>query len=305
MGVLGPYKQEFMKLVQNSLSKNTWQVYENAIANFEQFRVNHHLDLNWPVPISDLINFIAYLSVQSYSPNTVKSYLAGLGFKMKMENTIDSTESFIIKKMISGMSKTYKSIDIRKPISENILADLINVLPKVCFSQYEAKLFSAIFALAFFAFLRIGEAVSSGLGDHIIQRNDLEIDQTTKNISITIASSKTDQYGHKTKLVINSGSSNVELFEIINQYLKVRPLILGPLFCHLNHKVVSRFQVCKVLKTSLQFLGLNDSEYNTHSFRIGACTHAFQMGKSEDEIMLMGRWKSDVYKKYIRINHSF
>jgi hypothetical protein len=35
---------------------------------------------------------------------------------------------------------------------------------------------------------------------------------------------------------------------------------------------------------------------------IGAATHAAKMGKSDDEIMTMSRWKSDSYKRYIRID---
>ena len=49
-------------------------------------------------------------------------------------------------------------------------------------------------------------------------------------------------------------------------------------------------------------MGYNENDYNTHSFRIGAATHAAKMGKSDDEIMTMGRWKSDSYKRYIRID---
>jgi hypothetical protein len=33
-----------------------------------------------------------------------------------------------------------------------------------------------------------------------------------------------------------------------------------------------------------------------------AATHAAKMSISDDEIMTMGRWKSDSYKRYIRIN---
>jgi hypothetical protein len=32
-------------------------------------------------------------------------------------------------------------------------------------------------------------------------------------------------------------------------------------------------------------LGYNENDYNTHSFRIGAATHAAKMGNSDDEIM--------------------
>jgi hypothetical protein len=49
-------------------------------------------------------------------------------------------------------------------------------------------------------------------------------------------------------------------------------------------------------------LGYNENDYNTHSFRIGAATHASKMGKCDDEIMTMDRWKSDSYKRYIRID---
>jgi len=38
--------------------------------------------------------------------------------------------------------------------------------------------------------------------------------------------------------------------------------------------------------------------------RIGAATNAAEIGKSDDEIMIMGRWKSDTYKTYIRIDTS-
>jgi hypothetical protein len=46
-------------------------------------------------------------------------------------------------------------------------------------------------------------------------------------------------------------------------------------------------------------LGYNENDYNTDSFRIGAATHAAKMGKSDDEIMTMERWKSESYKRYI------
>jgi hypothetical protein len=57
------------------------------------------------------------------------------------------------------MSKTYKRADIRRPITVEILVDIIRILPQICNSIYEAKLFSAVFVLAFRAFLRIGETM--------------------------------------------------------------------------------------------------------------------------------------------------
>jgi hypothetical protein len=106
-GIFVHFKLDFVNLVENSLSENTWNVYANAEKSFEKIRKNYDLEKVWPVPISHLINFIVYLAKNSYSPNTAKSYIVAIGFKMKMNNHTDSTDSFIVKKLLKGMSKTY------------------------------------------------------------------------------------------------------------------------------------------------------------------------------------------------------
>lgn len=154
-----PFKLDFVNLVENSLSVNTWNVYANTEKSFK--KLEKIMTSKRFGPFSHLINFV-YLAKNSYSPNTAKSYIAAIGFKMKMNNLTDSTDSFIVKKLLKGMSKTYKRADIRRPITVEILADIIRILPQICNSTYEAKLFSAVFVLAFRAFLRIGETVESG-----------------------------------------------------------------------------------------------------------------------------------------------
>ena len=47
--------------------------------------------------------------------------------------------------------------------------------------------------------------------------------------------------------------------------------------------------------------GCQSKYYKGHSFRIGAATSAVAAGIPEAQIILMGRWSSDAYKKYIRI----
>jgi hypothetical protein len=73
--IVEPFKLDFVNLVENSLSENTWNVYANAEKSFEKFRKKYDLEKVWPVPISHLINFIVYLANNSYSPNTAKSFI--------------------------------------------------------------------------------------------------------------------------------------------------------------------------------------------------------------------------------------
>jgi len=40
-------------------------------------------------------------------------------------------------------------------------------------------------------------------------------------------------------------------------------------------------------------LGLDDTLYHTHSFRIGAATSAKEADITDSDIKMMGRWKND------------
>ena len=51
----------------------------------------------------------------------------------------------------------------------------------------------------------------------------------------------------------------------------------------------------------LRLAGLDDSNYNTHSFRIGATTTAKAMGIADVHIQLLGRWRSSAYQDYIKM----
>ena len=64
--------------------------------------------------------------------------------------------------------------------------------------------FFSCFVLAFRAFVRIGETVESSKSSHVIQKSDVILNHTDRSVSVTINSSKTDQYGLKTKLVLIS-----------------------------------------------------------------------------------------------------
>ena len=79
------------------------------------------------------------MAKNSYSPNTAKSCIAAIGFKMKMNNRTDSTDSFIVSKLLKGMSKTYKRADIRRPITVEILADIIRMLPQITNMQFDIR----------------------------------------------------------------------------------------------------------------------------------------------------------------------
>ena len=84
-------------------------------------------------------------------------------------------------------------------------------------------------------------------------------------------------------------------------FLKARGLAPGPLFCHKDYSPLTRSQLVNNLRKVLTQAGVDASNFTGHSFRIGAATAAAANGVEDSLIQTLGRWKSDSYKRYIRI----
>ena len=68
---------------------------------------------------------------------------------------------FIVLKLLEGMRRLKKPCDSRLPVTGPLLHKILNFLPQVCFNTYETKLFRAVYSLAFFVFLQVGELTLS------------------------------------------------------------------------------------------------------------------------------------------------
>ena len=120
-GILEPFVPEVTKLLEASNSKNMWNTYQNDIFSFVPFRLNQGLRDTWPSSISDLVNYVAYLSSFGYAPSTVKVYLSGLSHWLQLNQMSDFTQSFNIQKMLKGMDRLYVVEDSCKPITLELL----------------------------------------------------------------------------------------------------------------------------------------------------------------------------------------
>ncbi|XP_046553789.1 uncharacterized protein LOC124263243 isoform X2 [Haliotis rubra] len=80
---LADLDQEAQRLLQQSLSSNTWATYETVINTLHTFRAAHNLDQVWPVPIDHMVHFIAYMSLRQFS--FVKTYISALSTYHKLK----------------------------------------------------------------------------------------------------------------------------------------------------------------------------------------------------------------------------
>lgn len=203
--------------------------------------------------------------------------------------------------MLEGWRRSApRSQDVRRPITLDILTQIRFKLRALCWSKYEARLFSAAFSFAFFGALRIGEVVCT---DRLSQRGLLFEDVTvaSSHVVLKIRSSKTDQLGKgalvRLQATLKAGPCPVK---DARKYLYLRPKASGPFFLHADGSPLSKQQFTRVMRKAIAAIGLPQEEYAAHSFRIGAATTAAHMGLPAERIMDMGRWKSNAYKGYIR-----
>lgn len=295
---------EFDRLVEASVSENTHETYRKGIDCFESFRNEYDLVASWPPPLSHVTTFIAFLSLSKKSHSTVSTYISAINFKCKMSQFVDFANNFLVRKMLEGMRRTNKKKDTRLPISRELLHKIINALPLVCTSNFEAALFSSAFSIAFHGFLRVGEIAMNKpcqLKQIItINNTDLCLDGESEMIKLRITYSKADQHGKGSIVHIRANGEIYCPVHLLKKYLAMRPKVPGPLYCHFGGKPITRYQFASLLNKTLKFLGIDSSHIRTHSFRIGAASTHYENGTSYEDIQRLGRWSSDTFKRYIR-----
>ncbi len=121
-------------------------------------------------------------------------------------------------------------------------------------------------------------------------------------ISVFLKQSKTDQDKSGIKLFL--GRTNQDLCPVVAvlAYLGVRKVgSTTALFVQDGGNPLSRAALVAWLKSTLRVAGVDSSFFTGHSFRIGAASTAAAKGVEDSTIQALGRWKSDAFKRYIRI----
>lgn len=169
-----------LKLVTASLAPKSRQLYERAMDRYLKFSTSHYnLEAHWPASVLSLIEFIGHMHDGHYAASTITSYVSALSFMHKLSLHKDPAESFLVKKALAGASKLRPAADLRRPITPGILHHLRKVTPQATSSNFNAMLLSAMFTLAFHAFLRVGEiAVANQEDQRVIHRRDLVFQHT-------------------------------------------------------------------------------------------------------------------------------
>ena len=97
-----------------------------------------------------------------------------------MLNVEDTTNRFIVKKVLEGLKRLKHHVDTRLPITSSLLVEVVQIFPGISSDLYEGRMFSSAFTLDFACFLRVGEFTysTSCIEEKIISVNDALLDES-------------------------------------------------------------------------------------------------------------------------------
>ena len=175
-------------------------------------------------------------------------------------------------------------------------------------SDFDVVMLWGACCLGFFAFLRAGEFTvpSRAAYDPSVHLSveDVAIDSRAAPsiIRLRLKQSKTDPFRRGVDIHLGKTDSDLCPVTAVLAYLAIRGSAPGPLFLFRDGATLSRGRLVSEVRGALAASGHDPARYSGHSFRIGAVTAAASRGLEDSTIQTLGRWRSDAYKQYLKLD---
>ena len=296
------------QLLDASISASTGRTYRNAISIYSSFYGSFHkskvLGL-FPIAEEDCAHFIVYLVNRGYKTSSIQTNIAALNYVHNMLGFASIASSFMIKKLILGSRHLHPCHDQRRPVRLHLLHDFVRSIDRLFPLDYETVMYKSMVLLAFHFFLRVGEYTSRNeSNDHAIERKNIKFSfksSRLRGVAITIEHFKHSSQPVTLSLKVGKRPAFCPVMALA-KYVGLRASSGGPLYINRDGSPVTSSQFSTVFRQVVLDTNLDPKYYKPHCLRIGGTTRVHQLGFSDSRIREMGRWKSDAYKKYIRIS---
>jgi len=287
-----------MNLMGKSLADSSWASYQRSLGLFVTFLQNYQLPLCLPVHPTTIALYISYLHDKGYAHTSIRTLLSAVAYIHQLTHNHNPCEAWLVDKVLAGAKRDRPRCDVRMPITRPLLTQLMQAAYSCVPKVYERLMFVSMVALAFAAFLRVGEmSLSQGNRDNMLTLGNVCLNQVGAMKYLTVIFTS---YKHSAGRAAHVKVSDGATITALEQYLAVRGTNPGFLFIWPSGKPVTREQFNNCFQRCLSFCGMDTSLYKTHSLRIGAACQAAADGYTESQIKAWGRWHSDAFKKYLR-----
>ena len=310
------YVAEVLERLKNNQTRDTtlntyidiWRQLNKFIINLD----NRDKHLSWE---DKTALFGAYLVDKGVQSSTLKSYFSAIKFILKQDGYIWDAKKMILSALIRGCHLENDAVKIRLPIQKGLLEMLLYEISRKFGEKqpYLEILYQAIFCLAYYGMLRVGEIAK---GPHMVKAPNVHVGDNKDKVQIVLYSSKTHgQSSRPQKIKISAGEPTSKIkgsqkthfcpIKIAIKYMHIRGAYLKrdeAFFIFAYRSAIKPCQLRGVLRGLLKDLSLDSQLYDVHSFRIGRTCDLYKYGYSIEQIKVFGRWKSNAVYKYLK-NH--
>ena len=256
--------------------------------------------------------FGAYLVDNGIQSSTLKSYFSAIKHVLKLDGYQWDDTKVLLSSLVRSCKLVNDKVKTRLPIQKGLLEMLLFEIDRKYYTTsqqpYLAILFKAIFSLAYYGMLRVGELA---FGNHSIKACNIHVGNNKDKILIVLYSSKThgkESRPQKVKISALEGSDRNPKkifcpFKLVIQYMNQRGDYIDEneqFFIFRDRSPVKPAQIRTILRELLDKLNLDSSLYDVHSFRGGRTSDLAKFGYSIDRIKSMGRWKSSAVYRYLK-----
>jgi hypothetical protein len=331
--------EDAAKLVVSGLAASTRASYSSACRTYEHFCKAFGF-VAYELSDEQLTLFVAF-SVKRVKVASVEQYLKAVREACEsMGMKPPSLTSFPrLQRALQGARYSERADRgdgyYRLPITLQMLAAMVEVALKRMNREREAGKVvpvgggledgvqrATMYVVAFFGAMRPGEITlrtqrsnnqpSVQLRMKHIRRMDVVNPYTMKRMgmwSLFLESSKTDQLGERSDIALGESGQDLCPVRLLDFYMQARrqqghnlddgETLVFPAKNGLTSVKYDDFLVA--VRQDLNEAGYDTSKYAGHSFRIGCATTLAVNGVPDHLIQAVGRWESDCYKRYIRI----
>jgi len=237
-----------------SLAPATFSAYGNALSHYQQFHAVYYSNKPLlPILPAQLAQFITVCHHRPLQPSTITSYLPAISYIHNIHGLPNPRDSFILQKLMKNLRR-HQSRDKRQPFTLDSLKGLVSTLKTQVATGYDRLLFRAMFLLAFFGLLRVGEIASSRQAiPNVILRENILVHRTNKiatSIAIHLHHFKHSR-GRSATIHVSRQTLHRSICPVhaILRYLQHTKHVHGPLFIHEFGQPVFKSTFCSVLQS--------------------------------------------------------
>lgn len=296
-------KREFLRA---SLSANTFKTYNTGLRQYTTFCAQLGVT---PFPLADSVleDFCVVLS-RRVGYKTIKVYLCGVQLASRLRgHAAVISDMPRLYYLLRGIRRSQGRTHMRPRRIPVTIPQLRSILRFTAgnFRIFDRDMLTAALLLAFFGMLRISEYTvpASGQFDPFqhLGPNDIRINWFRQSASIYLRQSKSDPFREGVTVRVAATGNDLCPLRALTIYLLRRRNRPGPLFVFHDNTFLRRSHVAALLQQQMAPC----AHFNTHSLRQGGATALAAAGTPQYVIQILGRWRSDAFKRYLEFSDEF